>query len=109
VRDFLTLSDRSRGAVFKNLEGAFDPEEIFFVGTQAARLGMPEAIGMLARAVDAGYAGRDALLGHPWLDAVRDLPGFADVLRRASEARDRALAAFREAGGETLLGVDARG
>ncbi|HEY6554277.1 MAG TPA: protein kinase, partial [Vicinamibacteria bacterium] len=39
VREFLTLSEVSRAAVFKNLDGAFDPEEIFFVGTQAARLG----------------------------------------------------------------------
>jgi hypothetical protein len=108
VRDFLTLSDRSREAVFKNLDGAFDPEEIFFVGTQAARLGMPEAVEMLGRAVDAGYAGRDALVGHPWMDPVRDQPGFAEVLRRAAEGRARALAAFRAAGGETLLGVDVR-
>jgi TolB-like protein/tetratricopeptide (TPR) repeat protein/predicted Ser/Thr protein kinase len=108
VREFLTLSEVSRRAVFKNLDGAFDPEEIFFVGTQAARLGMPEAIEMLGRAVDAGYAGRDALTGHPWMDGVRDQPGFADLLRRASESRGRALAAFRQAGGETLLGVDAR-
>jgi tetratricopeptide (TPR) repeat protein len=108
VREFLALSEVSRRAVFKNLDGAFDPEEIFFVGTQAARLGMPEAVEMLGRAVDAGYAARDALTGHPWMDAVRDQPGFADVVRRASEARGRALAAFREAGGEALLGVDAR-
>jgi hypothetical protein len=29
--------------VFTNLDGAFDPEEIFFVGTQTARLGMRKA------------------------------------------------------------------
>lgn len=108
VREFLTLSEVSPRAVFKNLDGAYDPEEIFFVGTQAARLGMPEATEILGRAVDAGYAARDALAGHPWMDAIRAQPGFADVLRRASEARSRALAAFREAGGEMLLGVDAR-
>jgi hypothetical protein len=109
VRDFLMLSEVSRPAVFKHLDGAYDPEEIFFVGTQAARLGMTEATEILGRAVDAGYAARDALAGHPWMDAFRAQPGFADVLRRASEARSRALAAFREAGGEMLLGVDARG
>jgi hypothetical protein len=42
------------------------------------------------------------------MDQVRDQPGFADVLHRASESRARALAAFRQADGETLLGVDAR-
>jgi serine/threonine protein kinase/tetratricopeptide (TPR) repeat protein len=107
VREFLTLSEVSRAAVFKNLDGAYDPEEIFFVGTQAARLEMPEATQILGRAVDAGYAARDALARHPWIDPIRRDPGFADVRRRAEAARERALAAFREAGGETLLGVDA--
>jgi hypothetical protein len=107
VREFLTLSEASRPAVFKNLDGAFDPEEIFFVGTQAARLGMPEAAMILGRAVDAGYPAWDALARHPWIASVRGEPGFADVLRRAEEARGRALDAFREAGGPTLLGLDA--
>jgi TolB-like protein/tetratricopeptide (TPR) repeat protein len=105
VREFLTLSEGSRAAVFKNLDGAFDPEEIFFVGTQAARLEMPEATTILGRAVDAGYPAWDALARHPWIARIRAQPGFADVLRRAEQARERALDAFREAGGPTLLGL----
>ena len=88
VREFLTLSEVSRPAVFKNLDGAFDPEEIFFVGTQAARLGMPEALTILGRAVDAGYAAADTLARHPWIAPIRGQPGFADVLRRAEQARE---------------------
>jgi TolB-like protein/tetratricopeptide (TPR) repeat protein len=107
VREFLTLSEASRPAVFKNLDGAFDPEEIFFVGTQAARLGMPEAARILGEAVDAGYPARDALARHPWITPIRGEPGFADVLRRAEQARQRAQDAFREAGGPALLGLDA--
>jgi hypothetical protein len=106
VREFLTLSEVSRAAVFKNLDGAFDPEEIFFVGTQAARLGMPEALTMLAQAVDAGYAAADTLARHPWIAPIRGEAGFADLLRRAEQARERALVAFREAGGPTLLGLE---
>jgi len=105
VRDFLKLSDASRSAVFKNLDGAFDPEEIFFVGTQAARLGMPEATEILGRAVDAGYPCWDALVRHPWITPIKEQPGFADVVRRAEQARKAAEAAFREAGGQTLLGL----
>ncbi len=105
VREFLTLSEASRPAVFKNLDGAFDPEEIFFVGTQAARLGMPEALTILGQAVDAGYAAADTLARHPWIAPIRGDAGFADVLRRAEQARERALVAFREAGGATLLGL----
>jgi TolB-like protein len=106
VREFLTLSEVSRAAVFKNLDGAFDPEEIFFVGTQAARLGMPEALTMLAQAVDAGYAAADTLARHPWIAPIRGEAGFADLLRRAEQARERALVAFRQAGGATLLGLE---
>ena len=105
VRDFLTLSEASRPAVFKNLDGAFDPEEIFFVGTQAARLGMPEATEILGRGVDAGYPCWDALVRHPWITPIREQPGFADVVRRAEQARKAAEAAFREAGGPALLGL----
>jgi TolB-like protein len=107
VREFLTLSEASRPAVFRNLDGAFDPEEIFFVGTQAARLGMPEATQILGQAVDAGYPAWDALTRHPWIASARGDPGFADVLRRAEQARKRAEDAFREAGGPALLGPDA--
>jgi len=105
VRDFLKLSDASRSAVFKNLDGAFDPEEIFFVGTQAARLEMPEATEILGRAVDAGYPCWDALVRHPWITPIQGQPGFADVVRRAELARQRAEVAFHEAGGLTLLGL----
>jgi hypothetical protein len=105
VREFLRLSDASPAAVRKNLDGAFDPEEVFFVGTQAARLGMPEATAILGRAVDSGYAAWDALTRHPWIAPVRDQPGFADVVHRAAVARDRAQVAFRDAGGPGLLGL----
>src|SRR5262245_28250620 len=102
VRDFLTLSDVSRSAVFRNLDGAFDPEEIFFVGTQAALIGMPEATEILGRAVDAGYPCWDALVRHPWITPIQGQPGFADVVRRAEQVRKAAEAAFREAGGPEL-------
>jgi eukaryotic-like serine/threonine-protein kinase len=106
MRDFLMLSDASRAAVFRNLDGAFDPEEIFFVGTQAARLEMPEATEILGRAVDAGYPAWDALMRHPWIVPVRGQPGFEEVLQRAEKARRRAEEAFRDAGGPALLGLE---
>ena len=74
VRDFLSLSEASPAAVLKNLEGTFDPEDVFFVGTQAAKLGMPEATAILGRAVDSGYTAWDALARHPWIAPVREQP-----------------------------------
>ncbi len=105
VRQFLELSDASRAAVFRNLDGAFDPEEIFFVGTQAARLAMPEATEILGRAVDGGYPCSEALTRHPWIVPIHGQPGFGDVVRRAELARQRAEVAFRDAGGPALLGL----
>ena len=92
--------------MFKNLDGAFDPEEIFFVGTQAARLGMPEATEILGRGRGRGLS----VLGMrscaiPGSTPIREQPGFADVVRRAEQARKAASAAFREAGGPALLGL----
>jgi len=109
AREFLAQSEASGPAVLRSLEGVFDPEELFFVGTQAAQLGMPEAVAILGRAVDAGYPAWDALARHPWIAPVREDPGFADVVRRAEEARVRARAAFVEAGGQSLLGLEVPG
>jgi hypothetical protein len=105
ARRFLTLSEDSKGAVLENLKGAEDPEEIFGLGLQAALLAMPEAIPALARAVDGGYAAVDALARHPWTEAIRSAPAFAEVLKRAEVARQHAQEAFREAGGPRLLGL----
>jgi hypothetical protein len=66
---------------------------------------MPEATEILGRGVDAGYPCWDALVRHPWITPIQEQPGFADVVRRAEQARQRAEAAFREAGGLTLLGL----
>jgi hypothetical protein len=41
----------------------------------------------------------------PWLAALRSSPEFDDLLQRAESRYRAASAAFREAGGEQLLGV----
>jgi hypothetical protein len=55
--------------------------------------------------VDKGYYAAPTLAGQPQFDALRGDTAFQALLADAEEGRRNALAAFREAGGERLLGV----
>jgi hypothetical protein len=54
--------------------------------------------------VGKGYAVAPTLSSSPSFDALRSDRGFQQILEEAEADRQRALAAFREAGGERLLG-----
>ena len=58
----------------------------------------------LQRAVARGYYAAPTLERSRHFDALRSHPAFRAVLAQAEAGRDRALKAFREAGGERLLG-----
>ena len=58
----------------------------------------------LERAVAHGYFPAATLSGRPQFEALRGDPAFQKILKDAEAGRARALAAFREAGGERLLG-----
>jgi len=57
----------------------------------------------LQRGVALGYFAAPTLTAWPQFDPLRDLPAFQTVLADAEAGRQRALAAFRENGGEVLL------
>jgi hypothetical protein len=61
--------------------------------------------GFLRRAVDKGYVVAPTLSGRRQFDPLRDHPEFQAILADAEAGRDRALAAFRDAGGPRLLGA----
>jgi hypothetical protein len=63
-----------------------------------------QGLDFLRRAVAKGYFVVPTLSGAPQFDALRGNPGFQSVLAAAIAGRDQALAAFREGGGERLLG-----
>ena len=46
----------------------------------------------------------DTLRSRPQFDALREDPEFKALVAAADAGRERALAAFREAGGDRLLG-----
>jgi hypothetical protein len=82
-----------------------DPEAIFQEGWLLCDVGAHDrGLPHLRRAVDRGYFAAPALAGRPQFDALRGEWEFRRVLADAEAGRERALAAFREAGGERLLG-----
>ena len=82
-----------------------DPEAIFQEGWLLCDVGEHErGLGHLRRAVAKGYFVAPTLAGSRQFDALRSEPAFQELLAQAEAGRQQALAAFREAGGERLLG-----
>jgi eukaryotic-like serine/threonine-protein kinase len=104
--------DRRREELFKGmsflgpLKVQEDPEAIFQMGWLLCDAGEHEAgLDYLQRAVAKGYYVAPTLSRGRQFDRLRDLPAFQALLAEAEAGRGRALEAFREAGGERLLGV----
>jgi TolB-like protein/tetratricopeptide (TPR) repeat protein len=82
-----------------------DPEAVFQEGWLLCDIGEHEAgLAHLQRAVAKGYFVAPTLARARQFDALRSQPAFQSVMAEAEAGRQRALAAFREAGGERLLG-----
>jgi hypothetical protein len=83
-----------------------DPEAIFQEGWLLCDVGEHErGLGYLRRAVGKGYFVAATLARSPAFDALRSDLDFQALLSEAEAGRRQALAAFREAGGERLLGA----
>jgi len=90
---------------FEALKIMDDPEAIFQEGWMYCDVGEHErGLDHLGRAVAKGYFVAPTLSGRPQFDALRGNPAFEALLADAEDGRQRALAAFRDAGGERLLG-----
>jgi tetratricopeptide (TPR) repeat protein len=82
-----------------------DPEAIFQGGWLLCDIGENErGLGELRRAVAKGYAVVPTLSGSRAFEGVRHDPVFQEILAIAEAGRQQALDAFREHGGERLLG-----
>jgi serine/threonine protein kinase/tetratricopeptide (TPR) repeat protein len=82
-----------------------DPEALFQVGTLLCDVGEFESgLEYVKQAVDKGYYVAPTLEVRTQFDQVRQQPAFQAILATAQEGRRQALAAFRDAGGERLLG-----
>jgi tetratricopeptide (TPR) repeat protein len=83
-----------------------DPEAIFLEGWLFCDVGEYErGLGDLRRAIAKGYFAVPTLSGSRQFDALRDNADFQALVADAEAGRQRALAAFREGGGERLLGL----
>ncbi len=86
-----------------------DPEAIFQEGWMSCDVGEhARGLAELERAVAKGYFVAPTLVRWKQFDALRGEPRFQALLASAEAGRARALIAFREAGGERLLGAAAR-
>jgi hypothetical protein len=84
-----------------------DPCARYYTARAMAGAGVEGALAMLASSVDGGFSCFDFMARDPWLASLQKQPEFSAILRR-SEARERhARAAYIEAGGDRVLGVDA--
>ena len=91
-------------SVFAPLKIFDDPEAIFQEGWMFCDVGEHQrGLDYLQRAVARGYFPAVTLTEWPQFDALRDDPVFQTLLADAEAGRQRARAAFREAGGERLL------
>jgi TolB-like protein len=85
-----------------------DPEAIFLEGWLQCEVGAHESgLENLQRAVANGYYAAPTLARSRHFDPLRSHPAFRALLAQASAGRQRAQTAFREGGGERLLGRQA--
>ena len=60
---------------------------------------------MLSHVVDDGFFCLPAFTRDPWIDPVRPLPAFTEIIRRAETRHRRAIISFLSAEGDRVLGV----
>ena len=95
-----------RMSVLSPLKIREDPEAIFQEGTLLCDAGDHDhGFPFLRRAVDKKYFAAPALAARPQFDALRGRPDFEALLADAEAGSRRARAAFREGGGDRLLGI----
>jgi non-specific serine/threonine protein kinase len=102
----------ARLATLDELKIRDDPEAIFQEGRFLCDVGEHgTGLEYLRRAVAKGYCAVDTLQHGREFNALRDDPGFQALVQEAATGRDRARSAFRDSGGDRLLGrgLGARG
>jgi serine/threonine protein kinase/tetratricopeptide (TPR) repeat protein len=107
VRPFLDQDTEAlRAAVEKSLAAFHDPEASFMYSLILFRTGQVErGLELLESAVAGGFNAATAMAEDVSFDPVRGEARFETLRERAGARRAEALAAYRSAGGERLLGI----
>jgi TolB-like protein len=93
-------------AEIRHAAAIHDPEGRFYGARHLAYLGdHPMALTMLASAVDAGFFCTPAFTRDPWLDGLRGMPEFAEIVKRAEVRHRQALISFLTSEGDRVLGI----
>ncbi len=113
TRAFLSVLERDADAFAPRFDALAlstrDPENLYYSSLMAAYVGDTErTLTTLKRAVEGGWLCHATIEGEPWLARVRDTSRFRALVAEAKASHERAAAAFREAGGHQLLGLEPR-
>ena len=98
--------DETVAAIDRVALGLHDPEGLFYLARLRAHVGDVEgALALFDRVVAAGFCCFPSFARDAWLDGLRGHAEFRRVLNLAEARHREAIVAFREAGGERVLGV----
>jgi predicted Zn-dependent protease len=87
--------------------GFRDAEGLYYMARQLAQAGAAdEAVALIRNATAEGFFCAPLMQSDEWLDSLRNLPAFLDVLSLAEHEHALAVTAFTEAGGDQVLGAD---
>jgi tetratricopeptide (TPR) repeat protein len=95
--------DESLQALHRAGDELTDPEAKYYIARSFARLSAHEdALASLGDVVRDGFFCYPAFVADPWLDGLRDLQPFRELLKTAESRHEAAREAFRRAGGDEL-------
>jgi DNA-binding winged helix-turn-helix (wHTH) protein len=95
--------DESLHALHRAGDQLTDPEAKYYIARSFARLAASEdALASLNDVVHDGFFCYPAFVADPWLDGLRDLPLFRELLETAQSRHESARDAFHRAGGGEL-------
>jgi tetratricopeptide (TPR) repeat protein len=107
LRHLLEGNIEDSRAALQPIMAAKDPEARFYLARQLSHIGDTSgAVGVLRGVVNDGFFCLPAMVRDPWLDPLRALPEFNEILTLAEGRHRAAIVSFLTSGGDRVLGVN---